>query len=77
MGITLWLLGPAAVEAHRCLCNGDANLDGSFDDTDFFFTIECLGQLPIDTCVNADINGDGDSDRADFQAFQVAYTISE
>lgn len=61
----LWLLCSSPVGAHPCLCNGDANLDGNFDDADFFFTIGCLGQLPIDVCVNAGINCDGVIDTRD------------
>ncbi len=58
--VALALIGPVAgVAAHPCLCNGDANLDGTFDQSDFQYTIDCIGQLPFNECVNADINCDG------------------
>ncbi len=56
---------PVPIHAHPCLCDGDANRDGVFDEQDYAFVIECIGQLPEGACVDADINCDGAIDLRD------------
>ncbi len=63
--VLIALAAAPTASAHPCLCNGDANLDGVFNEQDCWFTIDCLGQPPIDVCTNADINCDGSIDSDD------------
>lgn len=47
------------LSAHPCLCDGDANLDGTLDDADIQLVIACIGQPAVGECGNADLNCDG------------------
>jgi len=57
----------------ECLPAGDANGDGTVDLTDVAVLVDCQEgpavALPTDCCLS-DLDGDGDSDLADFAAFQ-------
>lgn len=50
---------PLRLPKHPCFCDGDANLDGVFDDDDFWKVLNCFGEPPFDECYFADINCDG------------------